>query len=183
MKLVTLLLAAVLLPSSLYAQTSIPEDFWTSPIQGINLVLSELYAATQGQTIEPFSMDPTPDILFNKVNFRIDTQMDGTVVKTVKGKTSLSGNTVSFELLTYQGASLVIKSVVSVFCNLQAKQNKLVRLQIIPADGNSIDLSVASYDLYGDPIAANNLAQFFTVYSQLFYLWYDYDSVEEYLRQ
>ena len=164
-------------------QAKIPADFWSFPMKGINPVLAELYAATQGQSLAPFSIDPTPDILFNKIELKSVTQMDGTTIKTVKGKTFLTGNTVSIELITYNGPSMVMKSTMYILCNMQAKSNAIVRLIIAPVEGDTIDLSLTSYDWYNDPQAASDLAQFFTIWGKFFSVWYDDDSVTKYLRQ
>lgn len=167
---------------TVFAQAKIPTEFWTFPMKGINPVLAELYAASQGRGLTPFNIDPTPEILFNQLELKSVTQMDGTTIKTVKGKTTLSGNTVSVELLTYNGSALIIKSTISIYCNMQAKENYLARLQIVPTSGDAIDVSVSSYDMYNDSQAATDLAQFFTIYGQFFKIWYTDESVKKYLR-
>lgn len=174
---------SVMMTMAATGQAKIPADFWSFPMKGINPVLAELYAATQGQSLAPFSVDPNPDILFNKMDFKSITQMDGTTIKTVKGKTSLMGNTVNVELLTYNGASLVLKSTIYILCDMQSKSNTLVRLKIVPSEGNTLDLSVSSYDLYNDSQAASDLAQFFTVWGKFFNVWYADDSVTKNLRK
>ncbi len=70
---------SVVMAMAATGQAKIPADFWSFPMKGINPVLAELYAATQGQSLAPFSIDPTPDILFNKIELKSVTQMDGTV--------------------------------------------------------------------------------------------------------
>ena len=167
---------------NLVAQAKIPDEYWNIPMTQINPVLAELYVATQGQSMKPFNIDPTPDILFNKLELTSIAQMDGTTMQTRKGAVVLSGNTVSVELLTYNGSNLILKSTFYILCNLQKKTNSLIRLSIIPTKGNSFDLTLTSYDMYGDPRAASDLAQLFTVWGQLFNVWYSEDSVNQLLR-
>jgi hypothetical protein len=183
MKKFIVFIGCLFISVSVFSQAKIPAEFWTFPMKGINPILAELYAATQGGSIAPFNIDPTPDILFNKMDFQTISQMDGTTIKTVKGKTTLVGNTVSIELLTYNGSTLILKSTISILCNLQAKSNALTRLQIVGSSGSPIDISVTSYDMYNDSQAASDLAQFFTVWGKFFNIWYSKDTITQYLRQ
>jgi hypothetical protein len=76
-----------------------------------------------------------------------------------------------------------MKSTMFILCDMQAKSNAIVRLTIAPTGGGTFDLSLTSYDLYNDPQAASDLAQFFTVWGKFFSVWYADDSVTKYLRQ
>ena len=123
----------------------------------------------------------TPEILFHKLTLFSKKQMDGTTIQTYKGKTNLSGDTVSFELKTYKDSSLMMTTTLYILCNFESKKNILTRMRVVPTDGETIDLSISSYDIDSDYQAAYELSQFFGVWSQLFNLWYSSDSVAEYL--